>query len=76
MNKARREALAKIGEAIEEAKGDIEMLRDEEQEYLDAIPESLQSSDKHDTAENAVSSMDDAINRLEEVVSSIEEAQN
>ena len=76
MNKARREALAKIGEAIEEAKSDIEMLRDEEQEYLDAMPESLQSSEKHDIAENAVSSMDDAINSLEEVVSSIEEAQN
>ena len=74
MNNARRAALAKIGEVIEEAKGDIEMLRDEEQEYLDAMPESLQSSEKHGTAENAVSSMDNAINSIEEVISSIEEA--
>jgi len=56
---------------LEDLKTDIEALRDEEQEYADNMPESLQSSEKHDTAENAVSSMDEAIDGLDSVIESI-----
>ena len=74
MNKIRREALQEISVKLEDIKSDIETLRDEEQEYVDNMPESLQSSEKHDTAENAVSSMDSAIDGLDDVCSSLGEA--
>ena len=74
MNKIRREALEKISTGLEDLKADLETLRDEEQDYADNMPEGLQSSEKHDTAENAVSSMDEAIDNLDSVVSSIGEA--
>lgn len=73
MNKPRRKALEKVINIIEEAKGELEMLRDEEQEYMDNMPENLADSDRYNAADSAVSNMDDAINELEEAVSSIRE---
>ena len=74
MNKQRREALGEIRGKLEDTKSDIEMLRDEEQEYIDNMPESLQSSERCETAENAVSNMDEAINGLEDIISNIDDA--
>ena len=74
MNKARRATLNKIASTIAEAKDGLGMLRDEEQEYMDNMPESLACGEKYSIAENAVSNMDDAINSLEEAVSSVEES--
>ena len=39
MNKIRRKALEEIRTKIEDVKSDLEMLRDEEQEYIDNMPE-------------------------------------
>ncbi len=75
MNAQRRKSIQAIMETIDTAKTDLEGLRDEEQEYFDNMPESLQASEKATTAESAVSSMDTAINSLEDVSSSLEEAQ-
>ncbi len=55
MNKARREALDKLHGMLETAKADIEMLRDEEQEYADNMLDSLQS-------------LEDVINSIEKSV--------
>ena len=74
MNNIRRKALGELQAKLDNIKGDIELLRDEEQEYIDNMPESLQGGDKASMAENAVSNMDDAINSLDEAVSSIDEA--
>jgi len=71
MNKVRRTSLQEISVKMEDLKSDIEALRDEEQEYADNMPDSLQSSEKHDTAENAVSSMDEAIEGLESAINAI-----
>jgi uncharacterized coiled-coil DUF342 family protein len=45
----------------------IEEVRDEEQEYIDNMPESLQQSERYQNAEAAVSQLEDAISTLEEV---------
>jgi len=71
MNNGRRKELEKASALIEDAKGIIESCRDEEQDYLDAMPESLQSSDKYSTAEQAISEMDSAIDGLETALSNI-----
>jgi len=74
MNKPRREALQSIIDKLEDLNLDIETIKDEEQEYADNMPENMQSSERHDTAENAVSSMDEAINSISEAINSIDES--
>ena len=74
MNKTRRKALEKINAQIEDIVAGIEMLRDEEQEYIDNMPEGLQGSDKAEMAEDAVSSMESALERLADAANSIDEA--
>ena len=42
MNKIRRKSLTEIKDKIEDLKTELELLLDEEQEYLDNIPENMQ----------------------------------
>ena len=74
MNKPRRKALEKIAETLNELYEELESLRDEEQDYMDNMPENLQGSERYEAAENAVGYMDDALDRLGDTISSIEEA--
>ncbi len=74
MNKVRREALQEIGIKLEDLKSDVEALRDEEQEYVENMPEGLQSSEKHHTAENAITSMDEVIDNLDSAINGIDES--
>lgn len=74
MNKTRRETLARAASLIEEAAAAVESAleilndcKDEEQEYLDNMPENLQQSDKAYTAEEAIDAMDSAIDELEDI---------
>ena len=74
MNKQRRKALDAIMGKIDEAKAELENLRDEEQEYFDNMPQSFQQGDKGQKAESAISYMEDAISELESAYSNIENA--
>jgi flagellar biosynthesis chaperone FliJ len=74
MNKTRRNDLSKIIAQIEEAKCNLETLRDEEQDYFDNKPENMQSGDKGSAAESAISEMEDAISNLESTIANIETA--
>lgn len=74
MNKNRRQQLSEKNDKLEEIKADIEMLRDEEQDYHDNMPESLQSGGKGQQAEEAIYEMDSAILGIEEAISSIKNA--
>lgn len=71
MNKARRKEIAKAIELIEEAYGILDMVRDEEQEAFDNMPEGLQGSERGEQ-------MEEYIYTLEEVLESLdtEELQN
>lgn len=71
MNKARREAISKLAERIEEIRGEVETLRDEEQDYFDAMPESLQGGEKGELAVEAINAIEDAIAALEEASSQL-----
>jgi hypothetical protein len=72
MNKTRRKEISKIISRISTLKieleenliPDLESLRDEEQEYLDNMPEGIQAGEKGEKAEEAISEMDSAIETL------------
>lgn len=74
MNKARRKELSRAVELLEEAQSIIESCRDEEQEYMDNMPENLQESEKYYAAEEAVNNMDEAYDKIDEVINSVESA--
>ena len=86
MNKERRRKIDKTVEnvnslqnVLEELQQQIEEIRDEEQDYLDNIPENLQNSERYETAENALDNLEEAVNwfdniDIDELLSLLEEA--
>lgn len=74
MNKARRKELSRAVELLKEAQSIIESCRDEEQEYMDNMPENLQESEKYYAAEEAVNNMDEAYDEIDEAINSVESA--
>ena len=74
MNKARRKELSRAVELLGEAQSIIESCRDEEQEYMDNMPENLQESEKYCAAEEAVNNMDEAYDKIGEAIDSVESA--
>lgn len=68
MNKARRKQISEIINALEIAMSSIDSVRDDEQYYLDNIPENLQGSDRYSIAEDAVDNLDNAYDSIQEVI--------
>lgn len=71
--------LNKVSELLSEAKEIVETAKDEEREYYDNMPKSLQGGDKGQTADQAANDLEeanDAIDQfdLDDVISKIEEA--
>ena len=75
MNKTRRVELNRIQIELQELKYDVEILRDEEQEYLGNMPESLNGSDYANTAKEAIGIMDSVIDNLQEACESLMEVE-
>jgi hypothetical protein len=75
MNDTRRKMITKIIDELTDLRRVIESTQEEEQEYFDNMPESLQSGEKGSKAEEAISALDEAITSLDEVVASLETAQ-
>lgn len=65
MNNTRRKAIAKIAERLEELKTDFELLRDEEQEAFDNLPEGIQESERGEHMENIIYNMEEVLKNLE-----------
>lgn len=88
MNAARRKQIAAVLVQIEEMrnlydaiKSEVETIRDDEQEYHDNMPESLQGGEKSEKSQSAIDALEsvcEAFDGLEidGVVSSLEEAAN
>lgn len=86
MNNTRRKAIADARqmveaafEAVEAARSAIADLRDEEQDYYDNMPESLQGGEKGDRAQEAINALEAAHDELdgfdfESVYNSLDEA--
>lgn len=54
---------------IEDAWSDLESAKDDETEYKDSMPESLQGGERYDNAESCIEAMDRALDHLEELKS-------
>ena len=86
MNKERRnkinkaiEEVNRLQEALEGLQQIVEEIRDEEQDYLENIPENLQGSERYETAESAVESLENAVDwfdkvDIDELISALEES--
>jgi hypothetical protein len=73
MNKQRRTRIEEAVTIMETAKGILGECRDEEQEYMDNMPENMQGGDKYSAAEEAVSSLDSAITDMDTAIESANE---
>jgi flagellar biosynthesis chaperone FliJ len=83
MNNQRRKAIQEVMEqlsapldTITDLKEQLEAIMDEEQEYYDNMPESLQGGEKGDMAQEAIDQISEAVSTLDEICSSIEEVSN
>lgn len=74
MNKARRKDIDSVIEALEKAKEQLEVIRDDEQDYFDNMPESFQYAEKGEAAEEAISNLDYAIDQIDEAIDNAEQA--
>jgi hypothetical protein len=77
VNKQRRKAIAEAQDQIQQALGmieaakeTVEALRDEEQDYFEAMPESIQQSEKGEAAQEALAAFEAAIEALDEMITS------
>lgn len=74
MNKARRNELKKIIEELDAINERLGCIFDEEDEMFEAIPENLKGTDRAAASEIARDNLSDAVDYLDDVISSIEEA--
>lgn len=72
MNKARRAALAKVAERLEEWRLELETLQQEEQDYLDNLPENMQCGERAERSQDAISAIEEAGNSVASAIESIE----
>ena len=75
MNKERRteiqdvlKTLDNITAKLEDLQSSIENIKDEEQEYLDNIPENLQESDRYHKSEEAIENLESAYDTVEDTI--------
>jgi hypothetical protein len=74
MNKQRRAEIEKIQAAIFDIKEQLEVIRQEEQDAFDNLPESIQGGERGDRAQEAIDALDEALARLEEADEHLQEA--
>ena len=52
----------------------LESVKDEEEDYMNNIPENLQGGERYSMAEDACSYLEEAIGNIEEAIENIDEA--
>ena len=65
MNKVRRKELARVVDLLDQARDLLEIIRDEEQEAFDNLPESIQCSERRETMEDYISTMEEMLDYLD-----------
>ncbi len=74
MNNIRRKQIAKVIDALEGIREDIDSIHAEEEEAFDNMPESLEGTDRYDAMADAVSNLEDAVDLIEELIEALENA--
>ena len=80
MNNRRRKDITEISDKIaaladilNEYMADVESIKEEEEEYFDNMPESLQGGEKGSAAEEAVDALEEACSALVQMIDSLDE---
>jgi len=74
MNAAKRRSLRDAIQFLSRATIIVENVCDKEQDAMDNCPENLQSTERYEAMENAVDSLNDAVDKIEEAKGYIEAA--
>lgn len=74
MNKQRRADIARAKTLIDEAKSIIESASEEEREYFENMPESMQNGEKGERASDVAASLDEQAGMLEDITQSLDDA--
>lgn len=72
MNKNRRKALRGELDALRAHYDNIDAMRDEEQDYLDNMPENLAYSERATYAEECIDGLDSALSNLSDAIGDLE----
>lgn len=73
MNNDRRKRIEAVCSILEDARAELEALAEEEQEAHDNLPESIQSGEKGEAMDEAVSKLEDAASAVEDITMSLGE---
>ena len=73
MNANRRKRIREAIEQIKEIYEDVDMIRDEEQDAMDGMPENLQYSQRYYDMEEYIASIEDALDYLERASEALKE---
>lgn len=73
MNKKQRKQLQELCDQAGAIKDEIEMIRDDEQEKIDNLPDSLQGSSKEDEYQEGIDALEEIISSLEEAIDNFSE---
>ena len=73
MNKLRRKQLQAAADLLKEARAIIESVREEEQEAFDNMPEGLQYSERGETMETNIDTMDESLGTISDMIESLTE---
>ena len=72
MNKKRRDGIQKVAQDLITCKDMLQNYLDEEEEYYDNMPESLQGSMRGTDAEEAIDTIEEVIESLDTVIDQLE----
>lgn len=64
-----RKKLEELVDEVESIKSDVEDIQWEEEDYRDNMPENLQGSERYDKTDAACTSLSDAVDSLDDVIS-------
>ncbi len=73
MNNARRAILTKVCDSLADLQEEIASVRDDEEEAMGNMPESLQGSERYDRMEEATGVLDEANDLFDELIDKLKE---
>ncbi|KMT62696.1 hypothetical protein [Paenilisteria newyorkensis] len=73
MNAKRRKRIQDTLNILSEQLELLEELKNEEQEYVDNVPENLQGTERYEAAEEAAANLDEAYDLVNDVIEKLEE---
>ena len=74
MNNPRRKTIRAIIDSLNDLRNTLDDVYDEEETYRDSIPENMQGGERYEKADEACDNLSDAVDGLDEVISSLEAA--